>query len=525
MSNELNLNRKGLLILIVILIVVGITQAQNIFQFPYYQDVEGTNIANAWSIVNTGELSPYTYAYEDPPAGSFLISFWMLVNQATDLFDSPLALGRALMLVMHLITLSLIFGIARKVSNSNITAAATVLIFAFSPLAITLQRRVILDNIMLVWLLLALYQILGEKRTLTDYLLSATFFGMAVLTKGAALFFMPAFIYIIRLQSDQHHKRFAVNLWIAFGVCLIAFYPLYAQMKQELFPQGWLFGGDFPHVSLVEQILDRGPDTGRFLNMASGLETSFDLWVDLSNVSADPVLIYVGLIGCIFMIVLSIDNKKLRPIVATTACCGLYILFGGPVFDSHAITLLPFLAMNIGVAIGLVSKMIGRIGGNGFIRYVLTPAVLGVLLYPFWMFYSNRIEVYTLNQVEGQIAALDWVQNNVPSDAVVVTDNYAFVELRETHPNTQHYWRVDTDPQIKFLTLNDDVCSIDYMITSPQVLADTETFNLDLVRRTVENSSLLFTFENNGWPIEIRQVSKVNCLQNASVDSEEGLDS
>jgi len=133
-------------------------------------------------------------------------------------------------------------------------------------------------------------------------------------------------------------------------------------------------------------------------------------------------------------------------------------------------------------------------------------------LYPFWSFYSHRLDVYTENQVDGQIQAAEWAANNLPQDAVVVTDDYAFVWLRETHPNTQSYWRVDTDPAVKFTLLGDDVCNIDYVVATPQVFADIQTFDMELMRRTIEQSEVLMTYPNNGWPVEIRQVRKADCI-------------
>jgi 4-amino-4-deoxy-L-arabinose transferase-like glycosyltransferase len=481
------------------------------FQFPYYQDVEGTNVSNAWSLLTEWELSPYTYAYEEPPLGSFLLTFWAVITGGLNSFGSSADTGRALMLVIHALCTALVFGIARKASRSDLIAILAALIFTFSPLVTILQRRVLLDNIMIFWVLMALYMTLGEKRKLTHYLASAVFFGLAVLSKGAAIFFLPAFVYIIRLKADAHHKRFATNLWMVLATMLILFYPLYAQMKQELFPQGWLLGGDFPHVSLVERMMDRGPDTGRFLDIGSGLRHSFNSWTDISHYAADPVLIYAGIIGTVFVVLLSIDNRRLRPLVAMTVAYCVYLLFGGQVFDSDIIALLPLLAINAAIVIGGLTRVIANTLGNPVLRYSLGMLILAVLLYPFWVFYSDRIELYELNQVDGQIAALNWINENIPNDAVIVMDNYAFVELRQSHPAAHHYWRVDTDPDIKFNFLDDDQCNIDYMLATPQVINDVEIYGMDLMLRALRNSEVIRTYPNNGWPIEIRQVRKVDC--------------
>ncbi len=510
---ELTFTRKSLLILVATLIVVGVLHAQNMFHFPYYQDVEGTNMSNAFAILDQGQLSAYTYAYEEPPAGSYIMSGWMLINRAISVFNSPIEAGRALMLVAHILTCTLIFAITRKVTRLDLAALIAVLVFAFSPLAIALQRRVLLDNLMIVFLLAALFQMLGYQRKLSHYLTSAIFFALAVLTKGAALYFLPAFIYGIRTNADPHHKRFALNLWLAVALMLISFYPLYAQMKQELMPQGWFLGGDFEHVSLLESVTDRGVDNGRFLNMANGLEGTFDLWTNLEHITADPVILLGGLASFAFAFIFAIDNRLLRTVVAMTICAFIFILFGGTVFDSHAVLLLPLFAIMIGAVTGAFSKLVGRIFPLGIVRLGIKVIVAIALLYPFWIYYSNRLEVYTMDQVTGQLRAIEWLQKNIPEDAVIVTDNFAFVDLRETHPNTEDYFKVETDPQIRDLKLKRDVCAIDYVVTTPQVLADVSTFNMEFMKPVLDNSEVLITYANNGWPVEIRQVRKTNCAQ------------
>ena len=291
MSSGIQHDRKALFILAALLIVVGLVQAQNMFGFPYYQHDEGTHIANGWSIATTGELSPYTYSYEDPPVGTMLLAVWNLATGGPSAFGFPVNSGRVLMLILHVITTGLIFMLTRKLANSTLAAIVATLVFAFSPLAVSLQRVVLLENIMIVWLLASFYLVIGEDRTLMHYLGSALLFGLAVLSKGSALFFLPALLYVILATAHQHHRRFASTMWVALAVFMVSFYPLYAQMKVELFPEGSALGGDFPHVSLIERLGDRGPATNRPLDYANGLNEAFDEWVNLSNATADPVLI------------------------------------------------------------------------------------------------------------------------------------------------------------------------------------------------------------------------------------------
>ncbi len=503
-------DRKSMFILAALLLIVAVAQSQNMFKFPYYHDEEGTHIANGWSVAEHGKLSPYTYSYEDPPGGPIVLAGWDLLIGGPSAYGFPLNSGRILMLGMHIVATALVYLNAKKITRSEVASIVAALIFAFSPLTTSTQRVVHMENIMVVLLLAALYLIVGEKRTLMHYYLSAFVLGLAFLTEESALFFIPAFLYIVYSSASKEHRRFAVVLWLTIVLLVASFYPMYAQMKEELFPEGSWLGGSFPHVSLLERLSDRGPNTGRFLNYGSGLAAAFEQWTDLKNPVADPVIIYIGLINCIFVALLAIDHREIRPVLAILVAEFVHLLFGGPVYVFEVVLLLPFLALGIGVVTGKVEQALGRMN-NGF-RYVLAPAAVIVMLYPFWSFYSHRLDVYTENQVDGQIQAAEWAANNLPQDAVVVTDDYAFVWLRETHPNTQSYWRVDTDPAVKFTLLGDDVCNIDYVVATPQVFADIQTFDMELMRRTIEQSEVLMTYPNNGWPVEIRQVRKADCI-------------
>ncbi|MBN1680484.1 MAG: glycosyltransferase family 39 protein [Anaerolineae bacterium] len=518
MTNSFNLDRKTLYILAALLIIAAAAQAQNMFQFPYYHDDEGTQVANSWALATEGELSPYTYSYEDPPLGSIMLASWTSLVGGPSSFGFALNAGRVFMLLLHVVSTGLIYLIAKKLSLSDLAAAVATLVFAFSPLATGLQRIVLLENIMLMWLLLSFYFAIGERRTLYHYLGSAFALSLAVLTKGGAIFFIPALLYAIGRSANRHHRRFAVALWITITLIVLSFYPLYAQMKEELFPEDWLLGGDFPHVSLIERLGDRGPDTGHILDIASGLTTAFDEWLDLANPTADPVLIYFGLISAVFVFLLSIDNPGLRPLPLMLIAIVLQFLFGGPVYKFDGVILVAFLALCVGILVGKSAEFVYH-NSSGPVRYALTAGVLVAMLYPFWSFDATRLDVYTENQIDGQLEAVSWAQQYIPADAVVVTDNYAFVELRSTHPNVHDYWRVDTDPAVQFMLLHDDACSIDYVLATPQIFSDIDTYNLDLMRRTIDRSEVLHTYENNGWPIEIRQVRKTNCLPAIASDT------
>ncbi|MEO0595945.1 MAG: glycosyltransferase family 39 protein, partial [Chloroflexota bacterium] len=452
--------------------------------------------------------TPYTYAYEEAPLGTFILGGWGAINGDYDTFGFPINSGRALMLAFHLMSVALVYSITKAITGRNLAALIAVLIFMFSPLATIIQRRVLLDNVMLPFLLASIYFLVGKQRNLYHYMLSATFFGVAVLIRGSAVYLLPALYLIARTQSDKDHRRFAVNLWSGLTFSLLSILPLYAQMRLELFPQGWLFSGDFPHVSLIERMLDRGPDTGFILNIGSGFRESFAQWTEVTYATSDPIIVYGGILCVIITAALARYNRHLWSIPLLTFVYAIGLAIGGRVVISDVLILLPLFAIATGIVVSLI---VDAIGTGSITTIGLSTVALCILLYPFYTFYTLRIDIYTDNETQDQIDAVEWVRNNIDEDALIVTDNYAFVALRSDMPNVHYYWKVDTDPDIKFTLLDDDHCNIDYVITTQQVVEDIDLFELDLVRRAVERSTVIREYDNQGWPVEIHQVSKERC--------------
>lgn len=506
------MGRRSIFIMILVLILAGFTFQENMLHFPHFQDAEGTNMANAWALLEIGELTPYTYAYEEAPVSNFIFAGWVAATDGFNtFFEFPINSGRVLMFILHLMTVALVYMTTRKLSGSDTAAIIAAAIFSLSPLALSIQRRVITDNLMIVFLLGSFFLTVGKDRSLYHHMLSALLFGLAVLIKSGAIIFLPAMIFTLRQTVSPFNRRFAINIWLTFSMILISTYPLYAHMREELFPQGWLLGGDFPHVSLIERILDSGPNDSFIANLGQGIGLSLSEWTDLANFTADPVLIYGGALSLIFLLILARDNRQLRPLTAFAMTYVFGMTISGRVVPTDVLPLLPFLSISMGLLIAILVELVSSMGGKSLMRPVFGLVALVVLLYPFWWFYGNRIQIYTLDQVSGQLDAVAWLDENAATNSTIITDNYAFVALRQNMPNVHHYWKVDTDPDVKFTLLDDNFCNIDYVLTTPQVYDDMRIFGLDLVRRAIENSEPILEFENNGWPVEIRQVSKLNC--------------
>src|SRR6266852_5449526 len=216
-------------LLLLCLLTGALSHGYHLFLYPLYITDEGIYMQQAWSVLREAQLSPYTYYYDHAPAGWVVIAAWVSVlPHQFETFGNAINTGRVLMLLVHLVSVFLLFHIARRLSGSLIAALVATFLFNLSPLAIFYQRQVLLDNLMVFWILLSLYLATASATRRSTRHVSAdtpavrlstafgsgTAFGLAVLTKENAVFFLPALAYLLyaRLRGAVSY-RFGVGFW------------------------------------------------------------------------------------------------------------------------------------------------------------------------------------------------------------------------------------------------------------------------------------------------------------------------
>ncbi len=146
------------LLVVVSLATGAITHGYNLFNYPLYVTDEGIYIQQAWSVLREARLSPYTYFYDHAPAGWLVIASWVAILPSQfQTFGSAIDTGRALMLVVHIVSTFLLYRVTARLSGSTAAAVIAAFFFNVSPLAIFYQRQLLLDNLMVMWVLVSLY--------------------------------------------------------------------------------------------------------------------------------------------------------------------------------------------------------------------------------------------------------------------------------------------------------------------------------------------------------------------------------
>ncbi|MBV9131547.1 MAG: glycosyltransferase family 39 protein, partial [Chloroflexi bacterium] len=428
----------------------ALTHGYNLFNYPLYITDEGIYIQQAWAVLREDRLSPYTYFYDHAPAGWLAIATWVaLLPGQFQTFGNALNTGRALMLVCHVISTFLLYRITQRLSGSRVSAVVATFFFNVSPLAVFYQREVLLDNVMVMWLLLAVFFLTsgrewrdGDLRIVT-VILSGLAFGVAVLTKENALFFAPALTYVLfkRLRGRMNY-RFSMGFWSFSAISSISIYFLYATLKNELLPSNFSFDLNNPpadHVSLLYSIwwqLHRGE--GTILDASSpvwrfslGAWLPKDSFILAAGAAATLVNLAVGL--------LSHGRKREGTIVGALALSyGVYLARGSEMLEFYVVPLLPFLAMNIGLLLGWCVAVLPN-------RIRAIPAIILVMVFtlnPLWGYvlvideFGHVVphDLYKLGQTYMQEQQLQWIRQNVPPDAKLIIDDDMWADLHDVKP-------------------------------------------------------------------------------------------
>jgi hypothetical protein len=136
---------------------------------------------------------------------------------------------------------------------------------------------------------------------------------------------------------------------------------------------------------------------------------------------------------------------------------------------------------------------------------------------PWFLWEGRAMDVFWSNrQADAQSKAARWAIENLAPDSRLVIDISMWNELRDPISqqwgldDAHYYSRVLRDPAVQKI-FPDDWRSVDYVITTPQMLRDVDsesTYNL--VSRSLRHTRPIAIFDEGGWPIKILAVHKAH---------------
>ena len=497
-----------------VMAIAFVSHTYNMFNYPLYLGDEGIYMEQAWSVLTDGKLSPYTYFYDHAPVGWFLLAWWGLLLPGKLLaFGMAINSGRVLMAVLHVASTFFLYRTTKKLSGSDMASVAASIVFSLSPMALFYQRMVLLDNIMVFWILLALYLIVVHGDRVLTLIGSGFAFSMALLTKENAIFFAPVFAYIIYSNlKGKYQFRFSAVGWMFTMLAIVSLYPIYALLKSELLPstlQG-LGSSQSPgeRVSLIGTVIwQMGRSQGSILDPNSLFwEFSLRRWWP-----KDSFLVAIGFASVLVALLLGLHERKHRKGLLYASLLSLAYIFymarGSVMLEFYVVPLLPFLAMTIGMMMARIFQLFpGRLIQTSVFTIALFAIVYGSVQ-------ASR-DHYTLNLTQVQHNQLQYIRENIPPDAIMIVDDDLWVDLHDggknypSYPNAHSHWKVTGDPEIRDKLLKNDWRNVDYVIVSNKLPETLQINGEKLVQDAIANSTLMARFEKGDVAVEVRRVNK-----------------
>ncbi len=496
-SSKIVQEKKYILSISAVILVVIFSHAFNMFGYPYYENDEGIYMSQAWSVATQGKLSPYTYWYDHAPAGWLLIALWSKLSGGFNTFGLAVNSGRVLMLLLHLAIAYFIYQISKKYTNNIWTGLLAVLVFALSPLAIYYQRRVLLDNIMVFWLLWSLVILLKNKLSSWQYYLSAVIFALAVLTKESAVIFYPAILYLIMLRYPWRKNKGKLFSWLVVSLIVISFYPFYAWTQGELWVNDLATASQ--HISLLETLkLQATRGNGLpFWNKNSDFGLVWQDWL-----FRDPFLTIGGLVVSLIIILSSFFKKGWRVISLGLIGYIIFLLRGKVVLHFYIIPLIPFVVIGLALLFNEFSQWFQKkkIGRQSWWLSLLVIIIL-------WPIVGHSTDQYKKQDTKPQKEVVEWIKNNLPADSKIAIDDYAYVDYHspksvnnKIFKNAHVFWKIETDDKIKQDIFHNNWFQIQY-IAGSNVLEDLlKNGQLNLVRRAYKHSEPIKEWRSEDSP-------------------------
>jgi hypothetical protein len=486
--------------------LVIVSQGVHMLHYPYLEDDEGTYLAQAWAVFHLGRLTPYTYIYDHAPLGWIQIAIWQLLTFGR--FGTAVASGRLLMLLYQVGSALLVLAVGRRASGKVWVGLLAACLFSLSSYGIYYHRRILLDNVATFWILASLYLLVGRP-TLSRIWLSGVAIGIAVLSKETALAVMPALLLIAARRTPRASRLFGVLGWAALALSVCSTYVLIALLKGELFKPGTLLGGSRPHVSLVCSIewqATRGHNGGL-------LDPSSEFWHTVLTWAHSEPLLVIGGTGAALIATTVLRRDAIASGIGLAALLlWVFLGRGAAVSPFYLVPLLPLLALSIALVLGKGATALAERVGRPLSMTALGLAIAAALLLLGLAYERSERELWTGDPVAGQLAAVSWIRHHLAPSSRLVIDNYMWSELQAppagdpTFADAQYYWEVGEDPKIRRRDFADNWRTVNYVVATPQMIADATRQGFAIVTPALEHSRPIAQFNTGGWPVQVRRV-------------------
>jgi hypothetical protein len=413
--------------------VLGVAlHSVNMGSAPAPASGEGALVAAGWSIVHLGSAGDATFSSAGPSLAPVHLGAWIWATGALGRASSAIAAGREVMLAAHVISIPLVWVLARRSGLALWGAGGAGLVFAVSPLAVALYRPVSGAGLAVPWMLAALALASARRPRTVTGVAAGLCLAVAVLTEHRVAVVVPAIGWLLWRSSPSHRRRRTrvVAAAAAYGGAWLAVTALVRSGAPEA-------GGSLGLLDRIRLV------AGDASSAAGTVADGFD-----GRSVADLIgLDYIGTGACLVAaIVVPSVVPRLRPIgSAFWAFAALVLVSGGPSW-TIVVAMVPLGAVLLAAGAQLVwvwhlearlepvrqahpaSAAVRRLDAAA--PLVLAAAAVALLLaVPDWV--STHRDVAAADAAAPLASACDWVVDNLSDGDRVIVDDAIWVDLVE----------------------------------------------------------------------------------------------
>jgi hypothetical protein len=188
--------------------VLGLTlHGVNLGTAPAPASGEGALVAAGWSIVHLGSAGDATFSAADPSLAPVHIGAWIWATDALGRASSAIAAGREAMLAAHVVSIVLVWVLARRSGMARWASGGATLVFAVSPLAVALHRPVSGAGLAVPWMLAALALASARRSRTLTCATAGLCLAVAVLTEHRVALVVPAVGWLLWRSSPGPRLR------------------------------------------------------------------------------------------------------------------------------------------------------------------------------------------------------------------------------------------------------------------------------------------------------------------------------
>ncbi len=359
------------------------------FGTPRRSEAEGDLLGAAWATLHPETDPTGVLGQAASTLARLEVAGWLSVSGSLGRAPHAVGAGRELMVLATLVSVALVWVLARQLRLPAWAAAVAVVLVAVCPTAVELQRSLSAVGLAIPWVLAAFVLALARQRVPAALVGSTACLVVAGLTEPAALLVLPGLALVLWRRRSVDGRAVDTAAWLlVIGVDVTTLFVVLA-------------GSPTVAIGAV------GPVEG-------------------------PGLVAAAALGAATLAALVF--RRLRPLGLTAGVLLAAALLGpGALPGPAAALLVPFGALVVvGVADGFVryrpTRLLGRnVHRAGAVAGGLVAVGLVVAVAPGWADGLGRLTAGDADRPLAQ--AVSWVEGSVPTEATVLTGAATRVDL------------------------------------------------------------------------------------------------